>query len=275
MAGNRWRGDGRCAPDECSVRRGLCVMRKKMWSIVLFNFDNSVAAVPSHWYKNGQCAWPKKYIKNKNKYIERRTATNALEFDFYSARKLNTEKAIDSFKEAKEKARRAQITSDLSSADEQPKRNADDSDKTFSPHANHDYGSDTEKVINTNIHDQNDFIEWLTDDLVGNTDSSSVVMPVTPTKNIASTSALTEMICPDDITSNNPISFSIAIPPVTPTSGNYVLKSLTAQSIENATSNVSTEINTSYEIIWPVNNNDELTAIETLLNDQKIRNNEV
>ncbi|KAL5239166.1 hypothetical protein ACI65C_006576 [Semiaphis heraclei] len=100
-------------------------------------------------------------------------------------------------------------------------------------------------------------------------------MPVTPTKNIASTSALTEMICPDDITSNNPISFSIAIPPVTPTSGNYVLKSLTAQSIENATSNVSTEINTSYEIIWPVNNNDELTAIETLLNDQKIRNNEV
>ncbi|KAL5239372.1 hypothetical protein ACI65C_006782 [Semiaphis heraclei] len=53
-----------------------------------------------------------------------------------------------------------------------------------------------------------------------------------------------------------------------------VLKSLTAQSIENATSNVSTEINTSYEIIWPVNNNDELTAIETLLNDQKIRNNE-
>ncbi|KAL5239054.1 hypothetical protein ACI65C_006464, partial [Semiaphis heraclei] len=220
---------------------------------------------------------------------------------------------LGSFKEAKEKARRAQITSDLSSADEQPKRNADndadDSDKTFSPHANHDYGSDTEKVINTNIHDQNDFIEWLTDDLVGNTDSSSVVMPVTPTKNIASTSALTEMKCPDDITSNNPISFSIAIPPVTPTSVinhcNYnlyflddfqkfvktsltnmvyeiksmaysieVLKSLTAQSIENATSNVSTEINTSYEIIWPVNNNDELTAIETLLNDQKIRNNQ-
>lgn len=34
-------------------------------------------------------------------------------------------------------------------------------------------------------------IEWLTDDLVDNKDSSSVVMPVTPTKNIASTSALT------------------------------------------------------------------------------------
>lgn len=33
-------------------------------------------------------------------------------------------------------------------------------------------------------------IEWITDDLVDNTDSSSVVMPVTPTNNIASTSAL-------------------------------------------------------------------------------------
>ncbi|KAL5239408.1 hypothetical protein ACI65C_006818 [Semiaphis heraclei] len=108
-------------------------LSKKMWSIVLFNFDNSVAAVPSHWYKNGQCAWPKKYIKNKNKYIERRTATNALEFDFYSARKLNTEKAIDSFKEAKEKARRAQITSDLSSADEQPKRSLGSAKKKYLP----------------------------------------------------------------------------------------------------------------------------------------------
>lgn len=54
-----------------------------------------------------------------------------------------------------------------------------------------------------------------------------------------------------------------------------VLKSLTAQSIENSTSNIPTEINTLYEIIWPVNNTDELTAIETSLNDQKIRNNQV
>lgn len=34
-------------------------------------------------------------------------------------------------------------------------------------------------------------IEWLTDDLADNTESSSVVMPVTPNNNIASTSALT------------------------------------------------------------------------------------
>ncbi|CAI6372717.1 unnamed protein product [Macrosiphum euphorbiae] len=54
-----------------------------------------------------------------------------------------------------------------------------------------------------------------------------------------------------------------------------VLKSLTAQSIENSASNViGTEINTSCEIIWPVNNNDELITIETLLNDQKLRNNQ-
>jgi len=65
-----------------------------MWSIVLFNNDNSVAAVPSHWYRNGQCAWPKKYIKNKNKLIEMRSIANTLEFDYYGARKLNTEKPI-------------------------------------------------------------------------------------------------------------------------------------------------------------------------------------
>lgn len=66
----------------------------KMWSIVIFSSDNSVAAVPSHWYKNGQCAWPKKYIKNKNKFIERRSIANTLEFDFFSARKLITENPI-------------------------------------------------------------------------------------------------------------------------------------------------------------------------------------
>lgn len=54
-----------------------------------------------------------------------------------------------------------------------------------------------------------------------------------------------------------------------------VLKSLTAQSIENSSSNVDTDINTSCEVIWPVNNNDDLIIVETLLNDQKIRKNQV
>lgn len=65
-----------------------------MWSIVIFKNDDSVAEVPSHWFKSGKCAWPKKYIKNKNKLIEERTLANALEFDFYSARKLYTEHPI-------------------------------------------------------------------------------------------------------------------------------------------------------------------------------------
>lgn len=42
-----------------------------MWSIVIFKNDDSVAAVPSHWFKNGKCAWPKKYIKTINKFIEK------------------------------------------------------------------------------------------------------------------------------------------------------------------------------------------------------------
>lgn len=65
-----------------------------MWSIVVFKKDNSVAAVPSHWFKNGKCAWPKDYIKNKNKLVEKRSLANALEFNFYSARKLYTEHPI-------------------------------------------------------------------------------------------------------------------------------------------------------------------------------------
>jgi len=62
-----------------------------MWSIVVFKKDNSVAAVPSHWFKNGKCAWPKDYIKNENKLVEKRSLANALKFNFYSARKLHTD----------------------------------------------------------------------------------------------------------------------------------------------------------------------------------------
>uniref|UniRef100_A0A2S2NTV8 DUF4806 domain-containing protein n=2 Tax=Schizaphis graminum TaxID=13262 RepID=A0A2S2NTV8_SCHGA len=147
-------------------------------------------------------------------------------------------------------------------------------------------------------------IEWLEEELINNTCSSSVALPVTPT-NVASTSAFTEIKYPDDST-NSP-SFSIAMQAITPTSRtvstsiptsdfqNFVktsltnmryeiksivysietLKNLTAQIIENSASNIDTEINyTSCEIIWPVNNNDELQTIETLLNDQKIKNNQ-
>ena len=41
-----------------------------MWLIVHFLSDNSVSAVPTSWLKKGYCAWPKSFIKNKNKFIE-------------------------------------------------------------------------------------------------------------------------------------------------------------------------------------------------------------
>jgi len=34
-----------------------------MWSIVLFENENTVKVVPAHWIKNNVCAWPKKDVK--------------------------------------------------------------------------------------------------------------------------------------------------------------------------------------------------------------------
>lgn len=56
-----------------------------MWIIVCFNEENSVEAVPTHWYKNGQCAWPKKNIK---KHIEHRNLANKFDFNYYPSRIL-------------------------------------------------------------------------------------------------------------------------------------------------------------------------------------------
>lgn len=56
-----------------------------MWTIVVLKKDNTVEAVPSHWLKNGLCAWPKKDPKKK---LERRLKTNTFDFDFYPARIL-------------------------------------------------------------------------------------------------------------------------------------------------------------------------------------------
>jgi len=38
-----------------------------MWSVVEFNDDRSVEAVPSFWIKNKKCAWPK---KTQNKWLK-------------------------------------------------------------------------------------------------------------------------------------------------------------------------------------------------------------
>lgn len=57
-----------------------------MWCVVVFKDDDSVEAVPSHWYKNNKCAWPR---KNAKRMIERRAFPNVIEFDYLEARKLN------------------------------------------------------------------------------------------------------------------------------------------------------------------------------------------
>jgi len=56
-----------------------------MWSVVEFNDDRSVEAVPLFWIKIKRCAWPK---KNSKQMIERRRQPNEIEFDFLKARVL-------------------------------------------------------------------------------------------------------------------------------------------------------------------------------------------
>jgi len=60
-----------------------------MWFIVNFLSDNSVSAVPTTWLKNGYCAWPKQFIKNKNKCIEKKMKPGKSQFDFYKVRLLS------------------------------------------------------------------------------------------------------------------------------------------------------------------------------------------
>lgn len=56
-----------------------------MWSIVVFNDDNSVEAVPNHWFANNRCAWPKRNYKT---LLNRRVQPNEIDFDYLPARKL-------------------------------------------------------------------------------------------------------------------------------------------------------------------------------------------
>jgi len=54
-----------------------------MWTIILFEKDNTVEVVPTNWFKNGLCVWPKKDERTK---INHRIQPNKFDFDFYSAR---------------------------------------------------------------------------------------------------------------------------------------------------------------------------------------------
>lgn len=59
-----------------------------MWSVVVFEKDNSVEAVPSCWYINGRCFWPEK-SKHCKKLLERRSIPNSIEYDLFTARRLS------------------------------------------------------------------------------------------------------------------------------------------------------------------------------------------
>lgn len=56
-----------------------------MWSIVVFDNENAVEAVPAHWMKNNFCAWPKKDTK---KHILHRTIPNKFDFNYFKSRLL-------------------------------------------------------------------------------------------------------------------------------------------------------------------------------------------
>lgn len=60
-----------------------------MWYVIHFPKDNSVEAVPSTWYKNGNCAWPNKPI-NAVRAIQKRIQPNTLDFQWFKARKLGS-----------------------------------------------------------------------------------------------------------------------------------------------------------------------------------------
>lgn len=59
-----------------------------MWSVLVFEKDNSFEAVPLCWYIDGRCFWPKnsKYCK---KLLERRSRPNSIEYDLFTARQLS------------------------------------------------------------------------------------------------------------------------------------------------------------------------------------------
>ncbi|XP_060856348.1 uncharacterized protein LOC132953195 [Metopolophium dirhodum] len=84
-----------------------------MWTVVEFTNENAVEAVPSHWVKKDVCGWPKNNIK---KHIQSRTILNKHGFDYFPSRTLK--KGISSYLEAKLKAKKAEVTSDLSNSDE-------------------------------------------------------------------------------------------------------------------------------------------------------------
>lgn len=63
----------------------IFVFQNRMWTVVNFQSDNLVAAVPKFWYRNSMCAWPKKF---NSKLITKRAKPNTLEFSYFKAKVL-------------------------------------------------------------------------------------------------------------------------------------------------------------------------------------------
>ncbi|XP_060846836.1 uncharacterized protein LOC132932270 [Rhopalosiphum padi] len=88
-----------------------------MWSVVEFIDDRSVEVVPAYWLNKNKCAWPK---KNSKKFIQKRVKPNEIDFDFLKARKLGKDR--DNYTLAREKAKKAEYTSDLSTNNDTPSK---------------------------------------------------------------------------------------------------------------------------------------------------------
>jgi len=56
-----------------------------MWSVVAFDDDETVEAVPAYWFQKDKCAWPK---RNYKQFLNRRIQPNEVDFDYLPARKL-------------------------------------------------------------------------------------------------------------------------------------------------------------------------------------------
>lgn len=61
---------------------------KVMWYVVCFSVDNTVFVIPDTWYNNGTSAWPKSFIGNKKRMIEKKIPPNDRDFDYYRCRIL-------------------------------------------------------------------------------------------------------------------------------------------------------------------------------------------
>lgn len=60
-----------------------------MWTVVVFETDNTVSVVPNFWYSNDICQWPKKNLRTDTKnMIKRRSKPDEVTFSSYEARTL-------------------------------------------------------------------------------------------------------------------------------------------------------------------------------------------